>query len=128
MLDADLLAPQEKDYFRRICDTMSDAVASISMKRLAEYLSRYYGKNVIILLDEYDTPVQEAYLAGYWKEMLSFTRLWMPGEFQETGFGCMALHSEGKRCWLMAEEWKVNGNSDQMIENIPHIIYTFFIN
>ncbi len=74
LLDGDLLALQEKDYFRRICDTMSDAVASVSLKRLAEYLSRYYGKNVIILLDEYDTPMQEAYLAGYWKEMVSFTR------------------------------------------------------
>ena len=38
------------------------------------YLSRYYGKKVIILLDEYDTPMQEAYVNGYWEELIAFTR------------------------------------------------------
>ena len=35
------------------------------------YLSRYYGKKVIILLDEYDTPMQEAYVNGYWNELVA---------------------------------------------------------
>lgn len=39
-----------------------------------DFLYRYYGKKVIILLDEYDTPVQEAYVHGYWDEMASYTR------------------------------------------------------
>ena len=82
MRSLDLLVPQEKDYFRCICDTMSDAVASISMKRLAEYLSRYYGKNVINLLDEYDTPMQVACLTGYWKEMVLFTRSFFQSAFK----------------------------------------------
>ncbi|MDE7359828.1 MAG: ATP-binding protein, partial [Lachnospiraceae bacterium] len=38
------------------------------------YLSAYYGKRVIILLDEYDTPMQEAYVHGYWEELVAFTR------------------------------------------------------
>lgn len=38
------------------------------------YLSRYYKKKTIILLDEYDTPMQEAYVNGYWKELVAFTR------------------------------------------------------
>lgn len=74
LLDHDTLALQEKEYFNSISDTMSDAAASAALNRMSGYLTRYYGKNVIILLDEYDTPMQEAYLAGYWEEMLLFTR------------------------------------------------------
>ncbi len=44
------------------------------MKILSDYLYRYYGKKVIILLDEYDTPMQEAYRYGYWGEIVEFTR------------------------------------------------------
>lgn len=60
LLEGNLLAPSEKEFFSNSSDTMSDAAASISINRLTEYLARYYGKNVIILLDEYDTPAQEA--------------------------------------------------------------------
>lgn len=45
-----------------------------SLHRLSDYLYRYYGKRVIILLDEYDTPMQEAYVGGYWQELVAFTR------------------------------------------------------
>ena len=44
------------------------------LKNMSNYLSRYYKKNVIILLDEYDTPMQEAYINGYWEELANFTR------------------------------------------------------
>ena len=44
------------------------------LNELSNYLSRYYGKKVIILLDEYDTPMQEAYVNGYWEELVAFTR------------------------------------------------------
>jgi hypothetical protein len=53
---------------------MDENVASSSLHQLAMFLSRYYGRKVIILLDEYDTPMQEAYLNGYWDEMVAFTR------------------------------------------------------
>ena len=43
-------------------------------KNLSGYLSGYYGKKVIILLDEYDTPLQEAWVYGYWKDMAEFIR------------------------------------------------------
>ena len=38
--------------------------------QLSDYLDRYYGKKVIILLDEYDTPMQEAYVDGYWEDLV----------------------------------------------------------
>lgn len=53
---------------------MSDAVASMSLHRLAICMNRYYGKKVLIFLDEYDTPLQEAYVYGYWEKLVSFIR------------------------------------------------------
>ena len=53
---------------------MDDSDASLSLYQLSDYLYRYYGKKVIILLDEYDTPMQEAYVNGFWDELASFTR------------------------------------------------------
>lgn len=60
----------EKDitYFDSVTETMSDDAAAVAINYLADYLSRYYGKKVIVLLDEYDTPLQEAYVNGYWDE------------------------------------------------------------
>ena len=68
------LTDKEKTAFRNIDCVMSDIVAQGAIKDLSDYLSRYYGKKVIILLDEYDTPMQEAYVNGYWKELVAFTR------------------------------------------------------
>ncbi len=62
------------DIFHEISPTMEDSVASYSLKALSEFLADYYGKKVIILLDEYDTPIQEAYVYGYWDEMAAFVR------------------------------------------------------
>ena len=53
---------------------MEDSEAAYALKALSKYLERYYQKKVIILLDEYDTPMQEAYMNGYWNEMAAFTR------------------------------------------------------
>ena len=65
---------QFPDIFYEISPTMGDSVASYSLKALSEFLANYYGKRVIILLDEYDTPMQEAYVHGYWDEMAAFVR------------------------------------------------------
>ena len=69
----------EKEIFRQIMDDdlktpMPDALLTLSIQRLSGYLNRHYGKKVIILLDEYDTPMQEAYVNGYWDELTSFFR------------------------------------------------------
>lgn len=74
LLDNDLLNESEKQDFLHISVDMEDNEASYSLKALSGYLSRYYRKKVIILLDEYDTPMQEAYVNGYWEELVSFTR------------------------------------------------------
>ena len=74
LLDGDLLSEEEKTYFRSISMDMPEVVATMAIHRLSKFLSQYYGKKVIILLDEYDTPMQEAYINGFWDELVSFTR------------------------------------------------------
>ena len=68
------LNEQEQNFFRKIFEPVTDSVVSYSLKNLSGYLSRYYGKKVIILFDEYDTPLYEAWVNGYWKEMAEFIR------------------------------------------------------
>lgn len=74
LVDSDILGEDEKEDFRRISADPGNSMITLSLKMLSLYLSRYYGKKVIILLDEYDTPMQEAYVYGYWDEMAAFTR------------------------------------------------------
>lgn len=74
LLQSDVLNGNEKEDFQRISADMEDYMASLSLKMLTDYLCRYYGKKVIILLDEYDTPMQEAYVYGYWDKMVVFIR------------------------------------------------------
>lgn len=74
LLEGDVLNENEKRDFQKISTDMENYLASLSLKILSDYLYRYYGKKVIILLDEYDTPMQEAYVNGYWEEMAAFTR------------------------------------------------------
>ena len=74
LLFTGLLGEADKRYFRRVSENMDDSDASLSLYQLSDYLYRYYGKKVIILLDEYDTPMQEAYVNGFWDELASFTR------------------------------------------------------
>ncbi len=75
LITDNVLSSDEVAYFNRILsDTASEVDVTSSLYQLSDYLCRYYGKRVIILLDEYDTPMQEAYVKGYWDELVSFTR------------------------------------------------------
>ena len=74
LLQSDRLNEQEREYFTYIRPDMSDAVAAMALHRLAICMYRYYGKKAMILLDEYDTPLQEAYVYGYWEELTTFIR------------------------------------------------------
>lgn len=74
LLDNEVFYSDEKLEFRQMNMNMNDAVCSMSLKRLCSYYERCYGKKTIILLDEYDTPMQEAYIHGYWNEFTAFLR------------------------------------------------------
>lgn len=72
--DSGKLGEKDKEFFDRVGREMSNSAASMAIHELTSYLYRYYGRKVIILLDEYDTPLQEAYVGGYWEELVSFMR------------------------------------------------------
>ena len=72
--NSEQLNEKDRAYFDSVEETMSDDAAAIAINYMSDYLERYYGKKVIILLDEYDTPLQEAYVHGYWKELTAFVR------------------------------------------------------
>ena len=74
LLETDSMSESEKKDFAHISVEMEDNEASFAIKALAKYLERYYGRKTVIFLDEYDTPMQEAYINGYWKEMADFIR------------------------------------------------------
>ena len=74
LLDSGILTEKDKAYFDRIAPDMSEEDASLAVYQLTKFLSQYYGRKVIILLDEYDTPMQEAYVNGFWDELVAFTR------------------------------------------------------
>lgn len=79
-MKSDILNEKEKNFFQKVSSEMKNYVATSSLGTLSEYLYRYYGKKVIILLDEYDTPMQEAYVNDYWDELVLF----MKGLFNAT--------------------------------------------
>ena len=86
LLTSGLLTEEESGYFRRISTDMDEIDATMALHKMSDFLSRYYKKKVIILLDEYDTPMQEAYVEGYWEELVSFTRSLFNAAFKTNPF------------------------------------------
>lgn len=91
LLKSSLLTEGEKELFNVLDEyvnnpasdkKMSNEIIFRSIKGLTSCLARYYGKKVIILLDEYDTPMQEAYVHGYWEEFTSFIRSFFNSTFK----------------------------------------------
>jgi hypothetical protein len=74
LIDSDVLSENEKDYFNSIKPDMPAKHMGDALNSLSSFLNRYYGRKVIILLDEYDTSMQEAYVSGYWDEASAFFR------------------------------------------------------
>lgn len=90
LLDSDILTESEKNFFSEL-DKLSNTTEKIeiqketltrSIKNLSMYLERYYKKKAIILLDEYDTPMQEAYVNGFWNETVEFMRSFFNSTFK----------------------------------------------
>nr|WP_302111095.1 AAA family ATPase [uncultured Acetatifactor sp.] len=90
LLKTDLLTESEKKDFWISAD-MEDNQLSFSLKLLSSHLSRYYGKKVLIFLDEYDTPMQEAFANGYWDEMVAFIRSMFNSTFKTNPYMARAV-------------------------------------
>ena len=74
LYDTDVMTETQKQQYRMINYDMSDVMAQDALKLLSSHLYQYYGKKVLIFLDEYDTPMQEAYIHGYWDKFTAFMR------------------------------------------------------
>ena len=83
LLKSDKLTEAEKNMYEQLDNyannadinkKISNEIVCRAIKTLAGMLYKYYGKKVIIILDEYDTPMQEAYMNGYWDELVALTR------------------------------------------------------
>lgn len=74
LLEGDGLSDEEKESFHELIKDVDEGMAGKALKRLCTYLEIYHQRKVLIFLDEYDTPMQEAYHAGYWEDAVSFFR------------------------------------------------------
>lgn len=84
---SEVLSDLDREYFDRVMKPeVNNADATSALYHLSEYMCRYYGKKVIILLDEYDTPMHEAYVGGYWDELVTFSRSLFNATFKTNPF------------------------------------------
>lgn len=81
LLDSQNLAPEDKEQYQAIITMksgaywMSEPVLSRSLKTLSELLNKHYQKKALILIDEYDVPLDKSFLHGYYREMVSLMRI-----------------------------------------------------
>ena len=74
LLKAPFVTEMDNQFWNMVTYDMTDATAADSIKFLCEMMCKYYNQKVLILLDEYDTPIQEAYTNGFWDKMTGFIR------------------------------------------------------
>ena len=91
LLDSNALTEADKDFMKKVVKDLNDVDATMAIHQLAKSLYQYYGKKVIILLDEYDTPMQEAYVQGFWDDMVSFTRSLFNSTFKTNPYMARAI-------------------------------------
>ena len=90
--DSNVLTDADRAYFDRILSVdVNNSDITSALYQLSDYLYRYYGKKVIILLDEYDTPMQEAYVGGFWEELVEFTRSLFNSTFKTNPYMARAV-------------------------------------
>ena len=72
LLERNLLNEKEREYYQCIKPGMDAKLATDAIHSMAGFMQRYYNQKVIIILDEYDTPMHDAWISGYWEETVSF--------------------------------------------------------
>ena len=82
LMESDVFGERDRAFFAQVKPDMDDSIATLAIHELAKFLYMYYGKKAIVLLDEYDTPMQEAYVDGYWEKIVAFTRSMLNSTFK----------------------------------------------
>jgi hypothetical protein len=86
-----VVSDSDRVFFEAVSRDMDNDIAALALKKLSELMTRYYHKKVIILLDEYDTPMQEAYLNGYWNELVTFMGSLLNATFKTNPYLCRGV-------------------------------------
>ena len=91
IMEAQIFHQKDREDFDAVSKQMDDMTAYTALNRLCSYLYQYYHKNVIVMLDEYDTPMQEAWIAGCWDETVDFFRSFFNYTFKSNKYLCRGL-------------------------------------
>ena len=84
LADSSKLAEYEKAYFAKIINgDVSEVDLTASLAKLSQMLAKHYGKSPIIIIDEYDTPIQEGYSKDFYDEIIGFMRNFFSGAFKD---------------------------------------------
>ena len=84
LLESERLEKYEKEYFRKVLEgKASEVELSASLQKLCKMLSEHYGKAPVIIIDEYDTPIQEGYTKDFYDEIIGFMRNFFSGGFKD---------------------------------------------
>lgn len=84
LLSSDRISDYEKEYFNKVLSaTENEVELSSSLEKLPKMLATHYGKAPIIIIDEYDTPIQEGYSKDFYDEIISFMRNFFSGAFKD---------------------------------------------
>jgi hypothetical protein len=87
LMDSPVMSDMDKKYFHRVSmEEGSEADYFSSIKKLTEFLTKHYGKKTIILIDEYDAPIQQAYLKKYYDPLISFMRNFMTVALKDNNY------------------------------------------
>lgn len=87
LLESERIANYEKEYFKRIIEgTATEVDLSSALEKLSRMLTEHYGKAPIIIIDEYDTPIQEGYSKDFYDEIIGFTRNFFSGAFKDNKY------------------------------------------
>ena len=125
---------EELDYYAKnpgIKKQVANDTICNAVKNLANCLSRYYKKKVIILLDEYDTPMQEAYLYGYWKEFTAFIRSLFNATFKTNPDlnnlnGVTTTSTEYETCFGFSEEEVFQALEERGMNNQKKLVKSWY--
>ena len=84
LLSSDKISDYEKEYFNKVLSaTENEVELSSSLEKLSKMLATHYDKAPIIIIDEYDTPIQEGYSKDFYDEIIGFTRNFFSGAFKD---------------------------------------------
>ena len=86
LMQKDIFSQNERELYNAVTVNMNDVTAQDSLRSLSAWMERYYNKKVVILLDESDTPMQEAYVQGYWDEFTAFVRSLFNATFKTNSY------------------------------------------